>query len=77
MAYYNEITRRSDLVERTFETIADYFHTAAARHAKRRIYKTTLGELSALGNRDLADLGINRSEIKRLAWEAAEKAKVD
>jgi len=74
MAYYNEVTRRSDLVERTYATLADYFQTAAARHAKRRVYKTTFHELSVLTNRDLADLGIHRSEIKRLAWEAAEKA---
>jgi uncharacterized protein YjiS (DUF1127 family) len=35
------------------------------------VYSTTLNELSALSNRDLADLGIARSEVRRIAWEAA------
>lgn len=38
---------------------------------KRRVYRTTLRELEQLNNRDLADLGISRSSIKRLAYEAA------
>jgi uncharacterized protein YjiS (DUF1127 family) len=39
--------------------------------AKRRVYRATIFELSALSNRDLNDLGIPRSNIKRLAMEAA------
>ena len=39
--------------------------------AKRRVYRATHFELSALSNRDLNDLGIPRSNIKRLAMEAA------
>ena len=39
--------------------------------ARRRVYKETLNELSALSGRDLADLGIGRSEIRALALEAA------
>ncbi|MEO0378665.1 MAG: DUF1127 domain-containing protein [Pseudomonadota bacterium] len=74
MAYYTDLSRQSDLVERTYATLAHYFETAAARHATRRIYRTTLGELNALSNRELADLGMHRSELKRVAWEAAEQA---
>ncbi|MEO9820898.1 MAG: DUF1127 domain-containing protein [Paracoccaceae bacterium] len=37
----------------------------------RRVFRTTFTELNALSTRDLADLGINRSEIRRMAWEAA------
>lgn len=40
-------------------------------HAKRKIYHATLHELSVLTNRDLRDLGVQRSNIKRLAMEAA------
>jgi len=40
-------------------------------HAKRKLYRVTKAELSNLTNRDLADLGINRSMINRLALEAA------
>jgi uncharacterized protein YjiS (DUF1127 family) len=34
-------------------------------------YNASLCELSQLGDRELADIGINRSDIPRIAWEAA------
>lgn len=39
--------------------------------AKRKTFQRTYHELSALTDRDLADLGIARADIKRLAQEAA------
>ena len=39
--------------------------------AKRKVYRATLFELSALSDRDLNDLGISRNNIKRLAMAAA------
>jgi uncharacterized protein YjiS (DUF1127 family) len=36
-----------------------------------RRYNQSLGELSRLGDRELADIGISRSEIPRVAWNAA------
>ncbi|WP_246449308.1 DUF1127 domain-containing protein [Paracoccus amoyensis] len=39
--------------------------------ARRAVYRQTVRELSALTNRDLNDLGINRSMIHGLAQEAA------
>lgn len=39
--------------------------------AKRRVYRATFSELAALTDRELRDLGIPRSNIKRLAMEAA------
>ena len=38
---------------------------------KRRTYRKTVRELQGLSNRDLADLGIHRSAIKSIAYEAA------
>jgi len=38
---------------------------------KRRTYRKTVRELQGLSNRDLADLGIHRSAIKYIAYEAA------
>jgi uncharacterized protein YjiS (DUF1127 family) len=35
-------------------------------------YNTNLRELSRLGDRELADIGITRSDIPRVAWESAE-----
>ncbi|PUB13595.1 DUF1127 domain-containing protein [Yoonia sediminilitoris] len=43
----------------------------AEARAKRAVYKTTREELSVLSNRDLNDLGISRSQINNIAFEAA------
>ena len=34
-------------------------------------YNQSLAELSRLGDRELADIGISRSDIQRIAWNAA------
>lgn len=39
--------------------------------ARRKVYRETLRELKSLSNRELADLGISRSMITRVAVEAA------
>ena len=39
--------------------------------ARRRVYRQTLNELRALSSRELGDLGIHRSMITRVAYEAA------
>lgn len=36
-------------------------------------YNQSLSELSRLGDRELADIGISRSDIPRVAWNAAQK----
>lgn len=41
---------------------------------QRRVYRNTLSELRALSDRELNDLGLNRSMLARLAYEAAYKA---
>ena len=38
-----------------------------------RRYKRSMRELSRLGDRDLADIGISRSDIERIAWASAHK----
>jgi uncharacterized protein YjiS (DUF1127 family) len=37
-----------------------------------RRFNTSLHELSGLGDRELADIGISRSDIPRVAWENAQ-----
>jgi len=37
-------------------------------------YNRSVTELSRLGDRELADIGISRSDIQRVAWGAARKA---
>lgn len=61
MAYATANTARSNGL------LARFVEAAAAR----KVYRTTLTELEGLSNRDLADLGINRSMIKSIAYEAA------
>mgnify|MGYP001545953952 FL=1 len=39
------------------------------RHWKR--YNRSLTELSRLGDRELADIGIRRSDLHRVAWTAS------
>lgn len=46
---------------------------AQQANKRRSIYRTTVCELNSLTNRDLADLGISRSHIRRLALEASQK----
>jgi uncharacterized protein YjiS (DUF1127 family) len=36
-------------------------------------YNQSLNELSRLGDRELADIGISRSDIPRVAWSAAQE----
>jgi len=48
------------------------FEAARTRFARYRMYRQTVNELSALSNRELADLGLHRSMIRRLAMQAAE-----
>lgn len=42
-----------------------------ASFARRRVYSVTLRELSALSDRELSDLGLSRTDLRRVAYEAA------
>ena len=44
---------------------------AAEAYGAWRIYRRTFNELSGLSMRELDDLGISRSEIRRIALESA------
>ncbi|MBC7144599.1 MAG: DUF1127 domain-containing protein [Thioclava marina] len=39
--------------------------------ARRKVYRQTLNELRSLSSRELDDLGMHRSMITRVAYEAA------
>ena len=71
MTYFTDTASNATLIERLLASVSTAFAAAATRQAKRRVYSTTFSELAALSNRDLADLGIARSEIRRISWEAA------
>jgi|GEM_PF-144881 uncharacterized protein YjiS (DUF1127 family) len=56
--------------ERTYQMLASIIRLFQAW--KR--YADAVQELSHLSDRELADIGVNRSEIQRLAWQHAHSA---
>ncbi|MEL7212393.1 MAG: DUF1127 domain-containing protein [Pseudomonadota bacterium] len=52
------------------ETPKALWSSLAARFAAYRKYRKTLSELRTLSTRELNDLGLNRSMLKRVALEA-------
>lgn len=67
MAYTNTTSAPQTSV---FTRIAAAFGAAATRYKNYRLYRETFDGLNALSNRDLADLGLGRSDIRRVAIEA-------
>jgi len=51
--------------------ISAVLKSAKLRFANYRVYRKTIAELSTLSSRELDDLGLSRSMIKRVALEAA------
>ena len=61
----------SDAFERRWQGVRQLLDQIRDARASRRVYRQAKAELSGLSNRALRDLGIDRSEIRRIAWEAA------
>jgi uncharacterized protein YjiS (DUF1127 family) len=53
------------------ERIANFFAALDDARARRKVYRQTVAELRSLSGRELDDLGIHRSTITRVAFEAA------
>ncbi len=68
MAAVNQITTQKGSLAAQGLGLLDELKLKFARY---RVYRETLNELSMLSNRELADLGLNRSMIKRMAYQAA------
>ena len=68
MAQALEMTHHDVRAAGTLSGLVGALRTAWQR---RRIYRRTYAELSALSTRELSDLGISRGMISRLAQEAA------
>lgn len=68
MTYVNATRNASHGLVDRFAALSSQVKEAIQR---RRVYNQTARELSALSNRDLADLGIHRAMITRIALEAA------
>lgn len=68
MAYASGIrTNHSGLIERAAGLAAGL----RDNWRRYRVYRATLRELNALGDRELADIGIHRANIGSIATEAA------
>ena len=57
----------------TFARLGNAFGEMHARYKTYRLYRDTLDGLSALSNRELDDLGLSRTDLRRVAEEAAYK----
>ena len=44
-----------------------------SRLERNRRFRTTLNELNALSDRELADLGMSRAMLRSVAWESSAK----
>jgi uncharacterized protein YjiS (DUF1127 family) len=55
----------------TFSQASGLLSKLVARYKAYRLYRETFDGLNALSNRELADLGLNRSELRAVAQEAA------
>ena len=53
------------------ERFAVWFADFIEASQRRQVYRTTVSELQALSNRELADLGIYRGDITAMARKAA------
>lgn len=68
MAYLNETrSATAGLADR----LAAFVKSLREAARRRAVYRQTLRELNALSSRELADLGIHRAMITRIAMEAA------
>ncbi len=68
MAMTSEIgTRRGAL---TINPLA-FVDVLVARFSRYAMFRRTISELSALNDRELADLGLSRSQLRRVAYQAA------
>ncbi|MEP5154093.1 DUF1127 domain-containing protein [Planktotalea sp.] len=65
----------NNVLDVTFEASRTFFHQKLEQmrvnRARRKVYKQTRSELISLNDRELADLGIPRASIRRIAMEAA------
>ena len=67
MAYVNTTTAPATSF---FARIGTAFDALATHYKQHRLYRETFDGLSALSNRELADLGLNRCELRRVSWES-------
>lgn len=63
---------RPHFLHSTFAAVAGVTARVAENRRRNAAYKKTFNELSAMTSRDLADIGLSRFDIPRIAAEAAD-----
>ncbi|QJF52325.1 DUF1127 domain-containing protein [Roseobacter ponti] len=63
---------RPHFLHGTFAALAGVRARFAENRRRNAAYNKTFNELSAMTSRDLADIGLNRFDIPRIAAEAAD-----
>jgi uncharacterized protein YjiS (DUF1127 family) len=72
MAFYTETqTRDHGILARAASALSQWFADIEETLVRRRVARTTYTELSSLSDRELADLGLIRCDLRRVAREAA------
>lgn len=71
MAHINAQTHRRPSVLAALRGILADWRQALERH---RVFERTYAELASLSDRELADIGVSRSQVVDLAWDAARRA---
>jgi uncharacterized protein YjiS (DUF1127 family) len=65
------LTQTNSQLDVLVQRAAYAFAQLKDQRTKKRLYRQTYRELNNLSGRELADLGINRTMIKGIAYEAA------
>ena len=71
MAYVNTTHTGNSVFTNLLGTLRAAVAKLGQEMVKRRLYRITVQELSALSDRELSDLGIHRSQITAIAREGA------
>ena len=71
MAYYSQ-SHRESTIEQFLTGAVRLLEQAKANYAHHRVYRSSLTELNTLSDRELNDLGFNRSMLKSIALKAAD-----
>ncbi|WP_298934478.1 DUF1127 domain-containing protein [uncultured Ruegeria sp.] len=66
MAHTQTVDARSGPLDGLFAKYAD----AKVEHFRRRIYSKTVRDMERLEDHQLADIGVQRDQIKRCAYES-------
>ncbi len=74
MAFTTELNNNTGFFANLGQRFSAFRAAQADRAARNRAFRTTRDELSAMSDRDLADLGLSRFQIEDVAREAARLA---